>query len=62
MHFLYPQHRLGTSVLTLIILPLAFSCESGHSKTEIIEDYRNIIQKQLKHVVSITIRCIILGE
>ncbi|KAK9953296.1 hypothetical protein ABG768_017301 [Culter alburnus] len=44
------MHRLGTSVLTLIILPLAFSCESGHNKTQIIEDYRNVIQKQLKHV------------
>ncbi|KAK7118391.1 hypothetical protein R3I94_022030 [Phoxinus phoxinus] len=44
------MHRLGTSVLMLIILPLAFSCESGRNKNHITEDYRNIIGKQLKHV------------
>ncbi|KAF4095829.1 hypothetical protein G5714_023432 [Onychostoma macrolepis] len=45
------MHRLGTSVLTLIILPLAFSCD--HKKTQITEDYRNIIRIQLKHVEAI---------
>lgn len=42
------MHRLGTSVLMLIILPLAFSCESDHNT--ITEDYHNIIERQLKHV------------
>ncbi|KTF88020.1 hypothetical protein cypCar_00042602 [Cyprinus carpio] len=48
------MHRLGTSVLMLIILPLAFSCESGHNKKQITEDYRNIIKIQLKHVEAMT--------
>lgn len=47
------MHRLGTSVLMLIILPLAFSCESGHDKKQIPKEYRNIIKIQLKHVESI---------
>ncbi|CAM4722659.1 unnamed protein product [Leuciscus chuanchicus] len=44
------MHRLGTSVLMLIILPLAISYESGHNRNQITEDYRNIIETQLKHV------------
>lgn len=62
MHFLYSQHRLGTSVLMLIILPLAFSCESGYNKNQITGDYRNIIRIQLKNVVSINITCMPPGE
>jgi len=38
----------------LIVLPLAFSCKSGHTNNHITEDYRHIIVKQLKHVVSMT--------
>lgn len=51
--FFYPQHRLGASVLMLIILPLAFSCESGDDKMQITESYRSIIRIQLKHVEAI---------
>lgn len=43
------MHLLGTSVLMLVILPLTFSCEIGNSNN-IAEDYRNVIEPQLKHV------------
>ncbi|KAK2870094.1 hypothetical protein QQF64_021946 [Cirrhinus molitorella] len=48
------MHRLGTSVLMLIILPLAFSCESGQNKNQITQEYRNIIMIQLNRAEDIT--------
>lgn len=47
------MHLLGTSVLTLVILPLAFSCESANISNKVTEDYRNVIEPRLKHVKAI---------
>ncbi|KAI7792396.1 hypothetical protein IRJ41_009241 [Triplophysa rosa] len=46
-------HLLGASVLTLVILPLAFSCESADISNKVAEDYRNVIEPRLKHVEAI---------
>ncbi|XP_020349617.1 uncharacterized protein LOC109898986 isoform X4 [Oncorhynchus kisutch] len=43
------QHLLGTSVFSLMLLPLVLSCDSNRTMREIAEDYESVISLLLQN-------------
>ncbi|XP_014037180.1 uncharacterized protein isoform X1 [Salmo salar] len=44
------QHLLGTSVFSLMLLPLVLSCDSNRTMREIVEDYETVISLLLQNL------------
>nr|XP_023992566.1 uncharacterized protein LOC112069453 isoform X1 [Salvelinus alpinus] len=44
------QHLLGTSVFSLMLLPLVLSCDSNRTMREIAEDYESVISLLLQNL------------
>ncbi|XP_038852962.1 uncharacterized protein LOC120050446 [Salvelinus namaycush] len=45
-----PLHLLGTSVFSLMLLPLVLSCDSNRTMREIAEDYESVISLLLQNL------------